>query len=137
MQHQATPYFTFNGNAREALEYYKKVFGGEIMDIQTFGKADFETPEQMDDRIMHARFKKDALFFMVSDSFLDQTVETGSNISLALELDSPEEIQTYYNRLKEGGKVLMELQDTFWGATFAKVRDSYGITWDLNYTKDQ
>jgi PhnB protein len=137
MKHQATPYLTFNGNAREALEYYKEIFDGEILSMQTFGEADFETPPEMNDRVMHAQFKKEALFFMVSDSFLDQTVDKGSNISLALELDNPDEIQTYYNRLKENGTVLMELQDTFWGATFAKVKDSYEITWDLNFTKNQ
>lgn len=137
MKHQATPYFTFNGNAKDALDYYKEIFDGEVLSIQTFGDADFETPPEMDERIMHAQFKKEALFFMVSDSFLDQTVEKGSNLSLALELDNTDEIQTYYNRLKENGTVLMELQDTFWGATFAKVKDSFGIIWDLNFTKGQ
>ncbi|MGP4061355.1 VOC family protein [Halobacillus sp. H74] len=137
MKYQATPYFTFNGDAREALEYYKDVFGGEITGVQTFGEADFETPPEMDDRIMHAQFKKEELFIMVSDSFLDQTVQQGSNISLALELENTEEIQTYYDRLKKDGTVLMELQDTFWGATFAKVKDNFGVIWDLNYTKEQ
>ncbi|MBN8235456.1 VOC family protein [Halobacillus kuroshimensis] len=136
MKHQATPYFTFNGQAEEALNHYKEIFEGEITDRQTFGEADFDTPPEMDDRLMHARFKKGPLFFMVSDSFLDQQVEVGSNISMALEMDSPEEIETIYNRLKDKGTVIMELQDTFWGATFAKVKDSYGITWDLNYTKE-
>lgn len=135
MKHQATPYFTFNGQAEEALNDYKEIFEGEITDKQTFGEADFETPPEMDDRLMHARFKKGPLLFMVSDSFLDQQVEVGNNISMALEMDSPEEIDMIYNRLKDKGTVIMELQDTFWGATFAKVRDSYGITWDLNYTK--
>ncbi|MYL70108.1 VOC family protein [Halobacillus litoralis] len=137
MKHQATPYFTFNGNAGEALDYYKQIFHGEVINLQTFGEADFETPEEMDQRVMHAQFKKDALFFMVSDSFTDQNVKTGSNIALVLECESTDEIQTYYDRLKNDGNVLMELQDTFWGATYAKVKDPYGITWDLNYTKEQ
>ncbi|CDQ19299.1 VOC family protein [Halobacillus karajensis] len=133
MKAQATPYFTFNGNARDALEYYKEVFKGEIITCQTYGEADFDTPKGADDRVMHAQFKKDALFFMVSDSFPGQDVELGSSISLALELDSLEEIQNYYSLLKEKGTTLMELQDTFWGATYAKVKDPYGI----NFTKDQ
>ncbi|MGB8001033.1 MAG: VOC family protein [Anaerobacillus sp.] len=137
MKHQAIPYFTFAGTAREALNYYKEVFEGEITDIKTFGDANFETPPDLDDRIMHARFKKDDLYFMVSDSFQDQSIVVGSNISLALELDSEEEIQSVYARLKEKGTVYMELQDTFWGATFAKVKDAYGIIWDLNFEKAQ
>lgn len=135
MKQQATPYLTFNGNAREALEYYKDVFEGEILGIQTFGEADFPTPPEADNRIMHAQFKKDGLFLMVSDAFLGQSVEIGSHISLALEMESEEEIQKLYGALSEKGSVLMELQDTFWGAKFAKVKDCFGVTWDLNYTK--
>ena len=137
MKHQATPYFTFNGQAREALNYYKEVFDGEITNLQTFGDADFETPPEMDDRIMHARLQNGNFLFMVSDNFGSVEVQAGSNISLALELDSPEEIEKYYNRLSEQGTVIMELQDTFWGATFAKVKDAYDITWDLNFEKPQ
>ncbi|MDQ0246724.1 PhnB protein [Bacillus fengqiuensis] len=135
MKQQATPYLTFNGNAKEALEYYKDVFEGEILGIQTFGEADFPTPPEVDDRIMHAQFKKDGLFLMVSDAFLGQSIEVGNHISLALELESEEEIQKLYDTLSEKGSVLMELQDTFWGAKFAKVKDCFGVIWDLNYTK--
>ncbi|BAU28756.1 PhnB protein [Aneurinibacillus soli] len=135
MKQQATPYLTFDGNAREALEYYKDVFKGEILEIKTFGKADFPTPPEVDNRIMHAQFKKDDLFIMVSDAFLGQSVEKGNNISLALELESEEEIHKLYDALSQKGTILMELQDTFWSAKFAKVRDYFGVIWDLNYTK--
>ncbi|WP_369903212.1 VOC family protein [Bacillus manliponensis] len=135
MKQSITPYLTFNGNAKEALHFYKEVFKGEIEGIQTFGEANFPTPPEIDDHIMHARFKKDGLFFMVSDAFLGQSIEIGNHISLALELDSEEEIQTIYNALQEKGTVIMELQDTFWGAKFAKVKDCFGVIWDLNHTK--
>ncbi|MFJ8531570.1 VOC family protein [Bacillus sp. NPDC094106] len=135
MKQSITPYLTFNGNAREALEYYKEIFEGEIQELQTFGDSQFPTPPEADNRIIHARFKKEGLFFMVSDSFLGQPVEIGNHISLALELDSEEEIQKIYAALSEKGTVFMELQDTFWGAKFAKVKDFFGVIWDLNYTK--
>ncbi|WP_153127069.1 VOC family protein [Peribacillus tepidiphilus] len=135
MKHPVTPYLTFDGNAREAIEFYKEVFEGEVVEIQTFGEADFPTPPEVDDRVMHAKFKKDELFIMVSDVLLGQSIEIGNNISLALELESEEEIQKLYDRLSQNGTVLMELQDTFWGAKFAKVKDRFGIIWDLNYTK--
>jgi len=135
MKHQATPYLTFDGNAREALGYYKEVFEGEILSIQTFGEADFPTPPEADDRIMHAQFKKDDLFIMMSDAFLGQSIETGNRISLALELESEEEIQKIYDAFSQSGSVLMELQDTFWGAKYAKVKDRFDVIWDLNYTK--
>ncbi|ASF40333.1 VOC family protein [Halobacillus halophilus] len=136
MKYQVTPYFTFNGDAAEALDYYTQVFQGEVTARQTFGDADFETPEGMENRIMHAHFQKDSFSFMVSDSFRENSITIGNNISLALELENKDEIQILYDRLKEKGIVLMELQDTFWNATFAKVKDHYGIIWDLNYSHE-
>ncbi|WP_017729312.1 VOC family protein [Halalkalibacterium ligniniphilum] len=135
MKHQVTPYLTFDGQAREALAYYKEAFEGEIIDIQTFGEADFPTPPEANDRIMHARFKKGELFFMVSDTFPGQSIDVGNNISLALEMTSEEEIQRIFDALRQEGSIIMELQDTFWGAKYAKVKDKYGVIWDLNYTK--
>ncbi|WP_408009808.1 VOC family protein [Pseudalkalibacillus sp. A8] len=135
MKNQAVPYLTFDGNAKEALGFYKDLFEGEVIESQTFGEADFPTPPEADERIMHAKFKKGELFFMVSDTFPGQGLEKGSNISLVLELENEEEIQTLYDRLSKDGTVLMDLQDTFWGAKYGKVKDAYGITWDLNFTK--
>ncbi|WP_223701380.1 VOC family protein [Sutcliffiella deserti] len=137
MKHQAVPYLSFNGNAREALEFYKEVFKGEIVGIQTFGEADFPTPPEVDNLVMHARFEKGNLTLMASDCFPGQTVEVGSNVSLMLEMESEEQINTLYARLSENGNVLMELQDTFWGAKYGGVQDPFGVKWDLNYTKPQ
>ncbi|GAA0330871.1 VOC family protein [Bacillus carboniphilus] len=131
------PYLTFNGNAKEALEFYKQVLKGEITNLSTFGEADFPTPPEADHRIIHARFEMGEQFFMVSDTFPNQTVEVGSNISLVLDFDSDAEIKEIYDHMVENGKILMELQDTFWGATYAKVQDPFGIIWELNYTKQQ
>jgi PhnB protein len=132
---QATPYLTFNGNAKEALEYYKEVFGGEISEIQTFGEADYPTPPEIEDKLIHARFLKGDLLLMASDTFPGSEAQTGSNISLVLEFESEEEVIRVYNHLILKSTVHMELQDTFWGAKYAKVKDPFGITWDLNYTK--
>lgn len=133
---QATPYLTFNGTAREALEFYKEVFEGEVLHVQTFGDANYPTPPDADHRIMHAQFRKGDFLLMASDSFTDDSVQTGNHISLVLEFDSEDEIQKVYNHLGKKGKVLMELQDTFWGAKYAKVQDPYGVIWDLNMTKE-
>lgn len=135
MKGQATPYLMFDGNAKEALEYYREVFGGEISNLQTYGEADYPAPPEAHDRVIHAQFRKDDLFLMVSDAFPGSSVVVGSNISLTLEFESDEEIQKVYDTLKQKGTVLMELQDTFWGAKYAKVQDTYGVIWDFNYTK--
>ncbi|MCL6572358.1 MAG: VOC family protein [Bacillus sp. (in: Bacteria)] len=135
MKGQATPYLMFDGNAKEALEYYIEVFGGEISNLQTYGEADYPTPPEASDRVIHAQFKKDDLFIMVSDTFPGNSVEVGNNISLALEFENEEEIQRVYETLYLKGTVLMELQDTFWGAKYAKVKDPFGVIWDLNQPK--
>lgn len=135
MKQQATPYLIFDGNAREALEFYRNVFNGEVSGVQTFEEADYPTPPEADDRIIHARFTKGELFLMVSDTFPGNSVQTGNHISLVLELESEAKIQEIYESLGQEGSVLMELQNTFWGAQYAKVKDQFGIIWDLNYTK--
>jgi PhnB protein len=135
MKGQATPYLMFDGNAKEALEYYRVVFGGEISNLQTYGEADYPTPPEAYDRVIHAQFKKDDLILMASDAFPGNSVVVGSNVSLTLEFESEEEIQGIYETLSQKGTVFMELQDTFWGAKYAKVKDAYGVIWDLNYTK--
>ncbi|MBM7714444.1 VOC family protein [Siminovitchia sp. FSL H7-0308] len=135
MKYQATPYFTFGGNAKEALEYYKDVFDGEIVEIMTFGEADFPSPPEAEERVIHAKFQKGNLILMVSDTLPENHIISGNQVSLTLELQSEKEIETIYQRLIEKGSISMKLQDTFWGAKFAKVKDPFGIIWDLHYTK--
>lgn len=135
MKGQATPYLMFDGKAKEALNFYKDVFSGEISNLQTYGEADYPTPPEAQDLIIHAQFKSGDLFLMASDSFPGNSVVIGNNISLTLEFESEEEIQKIYEALSQNGTVFMELQDTFWGAKYAKVKDAYGVIWDLNHTK--
>jgi PhnB protein len=84
---------------------------------------------------MYAKFKKGNLLLMASDSFPGDEITEGNNLSLVLEPESEEELQNLYDKLSENGNVLMELQDIFWGAKYAKVKDRFGISWDLNYQK--
>ena len=135
MEKRITPYLSFNGNAKEALELYKEVFHGEVVEYQTYGEANFPIPPEAEQLIIHAKFQKDEFYIMISDSFPGQAYEVDNNISLAVELESEMEIQTIYEQLSRKGSVLMELQDTFWGAKYAKVQDAYGVIWDLNYIK--
>ncbi|PUB16724.1 VOC family protein [Paenisporosarcina sp. OV554] len=74
---------------------------------------------------------------MASDTFPNQNVSIGNNVSIVLECESEEEIQTHYDRLSKGGNVFMELQDTFWGAKYAKLQDPFGVIWDLNFEKSK
>lgn len=135
MRGQATPYLMFDGNAKEALEYYQKIFGGELSDLKTYGETGYQTSPDAKDRLIHGRFQKGNLLLMVSDASPGSSVVVGTNISLVLDFEGEEEIQSVYKALSEKGTVHMKLQDTFWGAKYAKVKDPFGVIWDLNYQK--
>ncbi len=135
MKGQITPYLSFDGNAKQALEFYKEVLGAEIIGLQTFGEADYPTPPEADQRVMHAKLSKGDISLMFSDTFPGQSVVVGNNITLTLEPESEEEIQNLYDSLMKNGKALMELEDTFWGAKYGRVQDQFGVIWELNYQK--
>ncbi|NYE03953.1 PhnB protein [Bacillus niacini] len=135
MKEQITPYLSFDGNAKQALEFYKEVLGAEVTGVQTFGEADYPTPPEANDRVMHAQLKKGNISLMFSDTFPGQSTVVGNNITLTLEPESEEEIQHLFDALRKNGKPLNELEDTFWGAKYARVQDQFGIIWELNYQK--
>jgi PhnB protein len=118
-------------NCKEALEYYKEVFGGEIKNVQMAdGKEMFKGFEG---KIIHSELhiNEDCVMYLVD--ILKGKREAEDN-HLLLELDNEEEINNIYQALSKNGIVKYELQKTFWGAYHAVVTDSYGNTWGLNYT---
>lgn len=118
-------------NCREALEYYKNAFGGEIKNVQMAdGKEMFKGFEG---KIIHAELhiNADCVIYLV-DIFGDR--EQPDDVHLVLELESEEEINRLYETLSKTGTVGYALQKTFWGAFHAVVTDCYGITWGLNYS---
>ncbi|WP_285768999.1 VOC family protein [Peribacillus sp. SI8-4] len=135
MKHPATPYLTFNGQAKEALSFYEEIFQAEITELQTYGEADFPTPEEANDLVLHAKIKKGDFLIMISDTFPGNAFEVGNHVSFVLECESEPEIQRLYDSFCAKGSSLMELQDTFWGAKYGRVRDQFGVQWDLNFTR--
>ena len=127
------PYLNFHGNAQEALAFYSKALNGKILHQQTFGESPMPSSDAMKDKIMHASFQADKLMIMVSDCPPEMALSSGSNISLSLNFTDGELIDRTFAALSEGGKVTMELQDTFWGARFGMLTDQFGINWMFNY----
>ena len=127
------PYLNFNGNASEALEFYSKALNGQVDYKQTFGESPMESSEEQKDKIMHASFKAGDLHFLVSDTMQGQPVTSGSNLSLSLNFNDANEMNKIFTALSEGGKITMELQDTFWGARFGMLTDKYGFNWMFNH----
>lgn len=131
-----TPYLSFYGDGKEAIEYYEKIFGLKIKEIHKYGESDFPSPPEAADYIMHCHLSNGNFSIMLADS--TTLGESGAtNLSLLIECDSEDEINHFYSALLDGGSTIMELQDTFWGAKYAKVRDKFGYSWDLNFEKGE
>lgn len=129
---QFNVYLTFPGNCEEALNFYKNCLGGEIGTLSRFGDSPVDAPEEHKNRVMHAEFKADGIFFMASDSMPEHPVGPGDMVTLSINLTDAQDQETIFNRLAEGGTVTMPLEKTFWGAMFGMVTDKFGIHWMLN-----
>jgi PhnB protein len=129
------PYINYFGKCREALDFYKKCFGGEIVAAQTFEDAKMEVADEYKQRLIHSEFKAEGIHFMATDGRPDDKPAPGSNISLAINFTDEKEQQTIFDALAEGGTVIMPLGDSFWGARFGMLADRYGVHWMLNCQK--
>ncbi|MDB5056280.1 MAG: glyoxalase [Bacilli bacterium] len=130
-------YLNFNGNTREAVEFYAQVFGTEKPQIMTFGETPpdpkFPLPEEAKNLVMHTRLNIMGSTVMFSDVFPGMPFVAGNNISLSISSKDIDEIKALFNKLKEGGTVGMDLQETFWSKCYGNVKDKFGIEWQLNY----
>lgn len=129
-------YLNFNGNCREAVEYYAQVFGTEIPNMMSFGEMppnpEYPLPEEAKHLIMHSRLNISGSNVMFSDVFPGMPFVVGNNISLTIVSDNMDEIQSAFNKLKDGGTVGMELQETFWSKCYGSLTDKFGIIWQFN-----
>ncbi len=133
-------YLTFNGNCKEAFDFYKSVFGGDYPYVGTFGEmppAEGKTmPEEDKDKIMHISLpiSKETIL-MGSDTGGEWAAHfnQGNNVSLSINTESRAEAEKMFNGLSAGGQVTMPLADTFWGAYFGMWTDKFGINWMVNY----
>ena len=129
-------YLTFAGECRAAFEFYRSVFGGDFLFMQTFadGPADMGAPEEAKDLIMHVTLPVGGGVLMGSDTIeqLSPPPVKGTNFSLSLGPDSREQADELFAKLSEGGRVTMPMQDQFWGAYFGTCTDRFGIAWMIN-----
>lgn len=134
-------YINFNGNCREAVEYYAQVFGTEEPKMMSFGEAppnpEYPLPEEAKHLIMHTRLNINGSNVMFSDVFPGMPFVAGNNISLTIVSESMDEIQSAFNKLKDGGTVGMELQETFWSKCYGSLTDKFGIIWQFNLGIDE
>ena len=130
-------YLTFDGNCREAFEFYRSVFAGEFAEFQTFGDGPPDMPVSEDEknRVMHVALPIGSSVLMGSDSSSSgPPLAVGNNFSLSIEVESREQCDELFAKLSAGGSVIMPLQEMFWGAYFGQWTDRFGINWMVNYT---
>jgi PhnB protein len=134
MQTKLNPYLNFKSNARQAMEFYKSVFGGKLQ-MSTF--KDYhasQTPDE-DNLIMHAELNAgESLLFMASDTPARMEFRPGNNMSMSLTGDNEDELKTYFQKLSAGGMVSMPLEKAIWGDMFGMCTDKYGIGCLVNIT---
>ena len=132
MPTRLNPYLSFRGDAREAMEFYKSVFGGEL-NVSTF--ADFgaaQDPAEAD-KVMHSQLEApNGILLMGADTPSHMEYQEGSNISISLSGDDESELRGYFEKLSDGGTVTMPLEKASWGDTFGMCSDRFGLNWLVN-----
>jgi len=124
------PYVFFYGRCEEALNFYKKVLGGDyqLQRIKDTPMAD-QMPSESQNRVMHASFSAPGVSFFASDGRDSKAINPDEgNVSLAL-ATKDDEGERIFNALADGGKVTMPLEDAFWGGRFGTVHDRFGSEW--------
>jgi PhnB protein len=136
------PYLNFPGNAEEAFNFYKSVFGGEFTALQRFKDTpeSGRVPEKDKEKIMHIALpigKGNILMATDAVESMGHKLTEGTNFHLSLNTDSEEETEKLFNALSAGGKVTVPLDKMFWGAYFGMFTDKFGIQWMVNYDYNQ
>ena len=128
MASQLNPYLTFDGNARQAMEFYQSVLGGELK-ISTFGE--FGNPDPaVKDLVMHANLDTPRGYrLMASDTAPGMTLNPGNNVTVSLSGDPGEGLEEVWEKLSDGGEVQVPFEKQMWGDTFGQCRDKFGIQW--------
>ncbi|GHO86669.1 VOC family protein [Dictyobacter formicarum] len=132
MQTRLNPYLSFKDNAREAMEFYKTVFGGKLT-MSTFKEYNASQAPSEDNKIMHAVLEADnGITFMASDTPDRMEYKAGTNYSMSLSGDNEAELKSYFEKLSIGGNVTMPLVKALWGDTFGMLTDKFGVSWLVN-----
>lgn len=131
---QLNPYLQFQDQAREAMAFYRDVFGGELT-MQTFAEGGMSAHPSNDDRVMHAQLiTEHGTVLMASDVPDGMPHEPGSGISISLSGDDESALRAHFDGLADGGTVIEPLRQAPWGDVFGACADRFGTRWMVNIT---
>jgi PhnB protein len=127
------PYLFFNGHCDEAIEFYQKALGAEVMMLMRFKQAPDQSMIQPGnaEKVMHARLRIGDAIVLVSDGMCTGEPQKFEGFSLTLSTSSAEEVDRRFNALAEGGQVRMPLDKTFFSPRFGMLTDKFGVGWIL------
>jgi PhnB protein len=127
------PYLNFNGTAGEAIKHYENALGAKTEGLMRFGDAKgMKVDPEYVHRVMHATLRIGDGVIMVSDIQPGMHFATDGNVQISLNFDDVAEMTRAFDALATGGKVTMELHDSFWGARFGMLTDAHGVRWLFN-----
>lgn len=130
------PYISFAGSARQAMEFYQRVFGGSLT-VNTFGEFGNDDPA-IADQIMHSMLVTDRGFtIMASDTPPGMQHNPGDNISISLSGEDADDLHRYWDELSAGGTITVPMAKQMWGDEFGSCVDQFGIPWLVNVTQPQ
>jgi PhnB protein len=128
------PYISFKNNAREAMDFYHSVFGGNLT-LNTYGDSGMSEDPSEANNLMHAMLEaENGLVIMGADTPNSMTTTVGDNMSISLSGEDDAELRGYWEKLIEGGQVVQPLEVAPWGDAFGMVTDKFGIHWMVNIT---
>ncbi|HET9860823.1 MAG TPA: VOC family protein [Nocardioidaceae bacterium] len=136
MTSRLNPYISFDGNAREAMEFYKQALGGTLA-LNTFGEMEAQGTAD-DDKIMHGMLETDSGFtLMGADNPPGTEHQPGNNFAVSLSGDDAEQLRGYWEKLSDGGNVTVPLEKQMWGDEFGMCVDRFGVAWMVNIGQPQ
>ncbi|HEY9524170.1 MAG TPA: VOC family protein [Thermopolyspora sp.] len=134
MTSRLNPYISFAGDARQAMEFYKSVFGGTLT-LKTFGEFG---EQEFADKIMHGMLETASGFtLMAADTPPGMDHHPGNNITVSLSGDDADELRGYWEKLSDRGTVSVPLEKQVWGDEFGACVDRFGIAWMVNISQRQ
>lgn len=129
MDSQLNPYLQFDGNAREAMQWYRDIFGGEL-DVTTFGDFGLDGSPEL---IMHSALRSPTGFVLMgSDTPPGMAYSPTGNVGISLFGDNEQELRRYWDLLSDGADVQMNLERQMWGDLYGQCVDRFGISWMVN-----
>ncbi|HEV7718021.1 MAG TPA: VOC family protein [Arsenicitalea sp.] len=131
MASRLNPYLSFKSNAREAMEFYRSVFGGDLK-ISSFGEGGMSGDPAEADLVMHALLDTPSNFTLMASDTPAKMGNASPNGSISISGDDEAELRGYWDKLTQGGTVTLPLEKAPWGDVFGMLQDRFGVSWMVN-----